>query len=499
MESPAPDQKNLHNFVRYLSYFLQHVHHKFFLLLNHLRLPLDRINSLWAHPPGRAMEVADPYPPITSGVSSVSLVAPTEDLFYTTVAFYTDLGFNEAFVYDRTHPTVRREDDHCRASEKETWLYSQGDAGDGTDVNLKIRYVAEAVHFKDSNDGPRRQSIIPPSAPPNSKESYDWRGESMSVILYTPVLGRIIELLSEKKIAFQPQPSENEPSEVYTHDPLGTLVGFTSKANPFTRVRPRPRLGVSRESGVRDQTQPSTPGGVKKRIAVMTSGGDAPGMNAAVRAVVRMSIAQGCEAYAIYEGYDGLVRGGNFIKRMHWEDVRGWLSEGGTLIGTARCKTFLQRSGRLQGAKNLVLAGIDALIVCGGDGSLTGADIFRSEWPGLLTELVKLGELKEEQCTPFKTLNIVGLVGSIDNDMSSTDATIGAYSSLARICQAVDFIDATAYSHSRAFVVEVMGRHCGWLALMAGLSTGADFVFLPEKPPQDKWEMEMCRIIRTVN
>ncbi|KAG0132133.1 phosphofructokinase-domain-containing protein [Tuber indicum] len=220
-------------------------------------------------------------------------------------------------------------------------------------------------------------------------------------------------------------------------------------------------------------------------------------MNAAVRAVVRMSIAQGCEAYAIYEGYEGLVQGGGLIKRMHWEDVRGWLSEGGTLIGTARCKKFTERAGRLQGAKNLVLAGIDALVVCGGDGSLTGADIFRSEWPGLLAELVGLGELAEEQCSPFKTLNIVGLVGSIDNDMSSTDATIGAYSSLTRICQAVDFIDATAYSHSRAFVVEVMGRHCGWLALMAGLSTGADFVFLPEKPPQDKWEGEMCRIIKT--
>ena len=251
------------------------------------------------------MQVANPHAPITSGVSSVSLVAPTEDLFYSTVAFYTDLGFNEAFVYDRTHPTVKREDDHCRASEKETWLYSQGDGGDGTDVNLKIRYVAEALHFRDSNDGPRRQSIIAPSAPPNSKESYDWRGKSMSVILYTQVLDRITNLLSEKKIAFQSQPNEREPSEVYTHDPLGTLVGFTSKANPFTSVGPRPRLGVSRELGVRDQTRPSTPGKVKKRIAVMTSGGDAPGMNAAVRAVVRMTIAQGCEAYAVYEGYEG--------------------------------------------------------------------------------------------------------------------------------------------------------------------------------------------------
>jgi 6-phosphofructokinase 1 len=184
---------------------------------------------------------------------------------------------------------------------------------------------------------------------------------------------------------------------------------------------------------------------------------------------------------------------------MDWEDVRGWLSEGGTLIGTARCMKFKERAGRLSGAKNLVLNGIDALIICGGDGSLTGADIFRSEWKGLLDELVALGQLKKAQAEPFQHLNIVGLVGSIDNDMSSTDATIGAYSSLTRICQAVDFIDATAYSHSRAFVIEVMGRHCGWLALMAGVSTGADFVFLPEKPPAANWEDEMCRIIKMVS
>ncbi|KAI9721082.1 MAG: hypothetical protein M1812_002563 [Candelaria pacifica] len=235
--------------------------------------------------------------------------------------------------------------------------------------------------------------------------------------------------------------------------------------------------------------------GKKRRIGVMTSGGDAPGMNGAVRAVVRMSIAKGCEAYGIHEGYEGLVQGGDLIKKMHWDDVRGWLSEGGTLIGTARCKSFMQRPGRLQAAKNLVLTGIDALVICGGDGSLTGADTFRKEWQGLLKELVEQKELTAEQVEPFEHLNIVGLVGSIDNDMSLTDATIGAYSSLTRICQNVDYIDATAFSHSRAFVVEVMGRHCGWLALMAGVSTGADFVFIPEKPPNENWQQEMCDII----
>ncbi|GMG31957.1 unnamed protein product [Aspergillus oryzae] len=233
----------------------------------------------------------------------------------------------------------------------------------------------------------------------------------------------------------------------------------------------------------------------RRRIGVLTSGGDAPGMNGAVRAVVRMAIYSGCEAYAVYEGYEGLVHGGDMIRQVHWEDVRGWLSRGGTLIGSARSMAFRERAGRLKAAKNMIVRGIDALVVCGGDGSLTGADLFRSEWPGLLEELVKTGELTEEQIVPYKVLNIVGLVGSIDNDMSGTDATIGCYSSLTRICDAVDDVFDTAYSHQRGFVIEVMGRHCGWLALMSAISTGADWLFIPEMPPREGWEDDMCDII----
>jgi len=236
----------------------------------------------------------------------------------------------------------------------------------------------------------------------------------------------------------------------------------------------------------------------KKKIAIMTSGGDSPGMNGVVRACVRMAIHMGCDAYCVYEGYEGLVRGGDLIRKMNWYDVRGWLSEGGTLIGTARCKAFFERDGRLTAAKNMILNGIDALIICGGDGSLTGANRFREEWPSLLEELVNTGELTADQVHAYKHLNIVGLVGSIDNDLSGTDATIGCYSALARICYAVDLIEATASSHSRAFVIEVMGRHCGWLALMAGVATGADFVFIPEKPREDNWREEMCGIVQQV-
>jgi 6-phosphofructokinase 1 len=209
-----------------------------------------------------------------------------------------------------------------------------------------------------------------------------------------------------------------------------------------------------------------------------------------------MAIHNNCEAFAIYEGYDGLVKGGDMIKEMTWDDVRGFLSEGGTLIGTARCMEFMQRDGRRKAAKNMIVKGIDALIICGGDGSLTGADKFRAEWPELLKELVDGKELTAEQIEPFKHLNIVGLVGSIDNDLSMTDATIGCYTSLGRICEAIDSVDTTAVSHQRAFVIEVMGRHCGWLALSSGVATGADFVFTPENPPHKGWEAEMCSQIK---
>jgi 6-phosphofructokinase 1 len=232
-----------------------------------------------------------------------------------------------------------------------------------------------------------------------------------------------------------------------------------------------------------------------KKIAIMTSGGDSPGMNAVVRACVRMAIHRGCAAYCVREGYEGLVQGGGWIVPTHWDDVRGWLSMGGTEIGTARCMAFYERPGRLRAAKNMVTQGIDALIICGGDGSLTGADKFRAEWPGLLEELVRTGELDKQLASKYQHLNIVGLVGSIDNDMSGTDATIGCYSALSRICEMVDYIEATASSHSRAFVIEVMGRHCGWLALMAGVATGADFIFIPEQPREDNWREEMCTIV----
>ncbi|KAL7882040.1 hypothetical protein AOLI_G00088890 [Acnodon oligacanthus] len=232
--------------------------------------------------------------------------------------------------------------------------------------------------------------------------------------------------------------------------------------------------------------------GAGKAIAVLTSGGDAQGMNAAVRAVTRMGIYVGAKVYLIYEGYQGLVDGGDNIKLAHWHSVTNIIQLGGTVIGSARCKAFTTREGRVAAAFNLVQRGITNLCVCGGDGSLTGANIFRSEWSGILAELVAKGRITAETAKRFGHLNIVGLVGSIDNDFCGTDMTIGADSALHRIIEIVDAITTTAISHQRTFVLEVMGRHCGYLALVSALASGADWLFIPEAPPEDGWEELMC-------
>ncbi|KAB1283363.1 ATP-dependent 6-phosphofructokinase; liver type, partial [Camelus dromedarius] len=260
--------------------------------------------------------------------------------------------------------------------------------------------------------------------------------------------------------------------------------------------------------------------GAGKAIGVLTSGGDAQGMNAAVRAVTRMGIYVGAKVFLIYEGYEGLVEGGENIKPANWLSVSNIIQLGGTVIGSARCKAFTTREGRLAAAYNLVQRGITNLCVIGGDGSLTGANIFRSEWGSLLEELLKEGKISESTAQTYSHLNIAGLVGSIDNDFCGTDMTIGTDSALHRIMEVIDAITTTAqrggavggpdsqlssaglgtdaicpfrvHSHQRTFVLEVMGRHCGYLALVSALASGADWLFIPEAPPEDGWENFMC-------
>ncbi|WP_218638140.1 6-phosphofructokinase, partial [Actinomyces naeslundii] len=228
------------------------------------------------------------------------------------------------------------------------------------------------------------------------------------------------------------------------------------------------------------------------RIGVLTSGGDAQGMNAAVRAVVRTAIRLGAKPYAVMEGWAGAVAGGDGIRPLEWDSVGSVLQRGGTIIGTARSAEFRERAGQLAAARNLLEHGIDRLVVIGGDGSLTGTNEFRKNWPSLLEELVAGGDISAETAAAHPVLMVTGLVGSIDNDLVGADMTIGTDSALHRILEAIDDISSTAASHQRTFVVEVMGRHCGYLALMAAVAGGCDYVLVPELPPGKDWEEDMC-------
>ncbi len=193
-----------------------------------------------------------------------------------------------------------------------------------------------------------------------------------------------------------------------------------------------------------------------KRIAVMTSGGDAPGMNPAIRAVVRSAIAYGMEVYGIRQAYSGLLAGD--FERLTNREVSGILQRGGTILQTARNDEFKTPQGQRRGLRRLNEHGIEGLIVIGGDGSLRGA-----------MALHKLG------------FPVVGIPGSIDNDIEGTDMSIGVDSALNTILDALDRLRDTASSHERAFLIEVMGRNCGYLALIGGILGGAEITMIPER------------------
>lgn len=193
-----------------------------------------------------------------------------------------------------------------------------------------------------------------------------------------------------------------------------------------------------------------------KRIGVLTSGGDAPGMNAAIRAVVRSGLSKGMKVSGVVRGYDGLVNG-NF-KEMTSRHVSNIIHRGGTILKSARSDAFRTKDGRYLAYRNLVEEGIEALIVIGGDGTFTGARIFSEEYD----------------------FPIVGIPGTIDNDLYGTDMTIGFDTALNTVVDAVDKIRDTASSHERLFFIEVMGRDAGFIALRSGIATGAEAVFIPE-------------------
>ena len=194
----------------------------------------------------------------------------------------------------------------------------------------------------------------------------------------------------------------------------------------------------------------------RKAIAVMTSGGDSPGMNAATRAVVRTALYEGVDVYGIYNGYNGLVN--NDIKKLNSRSVSDMIQRGGTFLGTARSEEFRLPEGRQQAYNNLQNLGIEGLVIIGGDGSLTGGAVFSKE----------------------TGMPIVGLPGTIDNDVWGMDYTIGCDTACNTIVDAINKLRDTASAHRRIIIVEVMGRNSGWLAMMSGIAGGAEYILVPE-------------------
>lgn len=208
-------------------------------------------------------------------------------------------------------------------------------------------------------------------------------------------------------------------------------------------------------------------------IGILTSGGDAPGMNAAIRAVTRAGIAEGLKVKGVYRGYEGLIN--NEIKEFTTENVSNIIQRGGTILKTARSKEFMTPGGRRKAYDNMVAQGIDALVVIGGNGSLAGARIFAEEY--------------DVPC--------IGLPGTIDNDLNGTDSTIGYDTTLNTIVQCVDKIRDTATSHERIFFVEVMGRDAGFLAQNSAIASGAEAAIIPEDSSNaDQLEQFISRGIR---
>ena len=193
-----------------------------------------------------------------------------------------------------------------------------------------------------------------------------------------------------------------------------------------------------------------------KTIGILTSGGDAPGMNAAIRAVTRAGICNGFNIKGIYRGFDGLIN--DDIKAFTTENVSGIIMQGGTILKTARSNDFTTEEGRRKAYENIVKEGIDALVVIGGNGSLTGARVFAQEYD----------------------LCCIGLPGTIDNDLYGTDSTIGYDTTMNTIVDCVDRIRDTAQSHERIFFVEVMGRDAGFLAQNSAIAAGAEAAIIPE-------------------
>lgn len=273
-------------------------------------------------------------------------------------------------------------------------------------------------------------------------------------------------------------------------------------------------------------------------LAVLTSGGDSPGMNSAVRSIVRYSLKNQIKVFGVYRGFEGLIEGD--IRRLEWDNETHLSGESGTYLMSARSKDFRTREGRKEAAFNLIIRNIDVLVVIGGEGSMKGALVLKDEFVEHHKELIAEGRLTsyntkrvqegehqensgysmstplqssfEKEDTKYKGydetgdsewdlerirgIKIIGLPGTIDNDITGTDLTIGCDTALTRVAEVAKKLISTMRSHMRVFVVQCMGRMCGWITLMAGFSLGVEYIFIPEAP-DNNWREEMMWSIRT--
>ncbi|OMJ23426.1 ATP-dependent 6-phosphofructokinase [Smittium culicis] len=410
--------------------------------------------------------------------SNFTIFVPTLEAFQKVLDFYLLFSFEVVKQVTYLQPIVELGTDI--EVHKEVWITLFSNASNSS-ITIRIAQIVPKVpNFFDSNN-----------------ES------DLALSFVFSDLESLQDVLSTNNIHYELHKENSEDKRILvTKDPIGNKILISPKLNTYCfPEKTIEKTLVTKDSAAKKPeiklNNFNIPLLKKRKIGILTSGGDSQGMNAAVRSIVRNAISRNCIPYLIYDGYNGLINGGDKIVEAEWGHVSGFLTLGGTQIGTARCMEFREYQGRQIAALNIIKTGISSLIVIGGDGSLTGADNLRAEWSSHVSDLVKSNKISSEEASEYTNLMIVGLVGSIDNDLATTDITIGASTSLSRICESLDALQCTATSHHRAFVVEVMGRNCGWLAISAAICTGADYVFIPEDPPKGAdWEDRMCTALK---
>ncbi|ORY59356.1 PFK-domain-containing protein [Neocallimastix californiae] len=425
------------------------------------------------------------------GSSHFTLVINNKQLYKSTIKFYVNLGFNieplqskynykhefEATTWEDNHYTktlVEYSEDEHTIFDEETWLVLENENG-----KVKLRIVENlrkdfaVADFSQVSDEKLHKLLLEHTSLENAYMTFSAKLDEIEnkfkmmkrpyKILKSPILGT--DLIYK---------------QIYTYDPLLNLLEFHDKSKYEKLVNINENLEQQKKKDISNQKP-------EKKIAIMTSGKEVSGMNAAIRALVRCSLTEKITPYIVFNGFKGLVKGDHSIKKAGWEDVRDLLPLGGTVLDTSDCSYISTRENRLKAAQNLFEQGIKYLIIIGDNESFSYAEILQNEWNDLIHELIKNNFIKCSFSDNMTySLSIIALPATIDNDIAMTDLTLGTCTSLERICEALDSLESTATSHQRCFIIKVVGKRCGWLALMAAIAIGADCTFIPECPLHSK-------------